>query len=80
MNELQVIEGSNTRPESMAYIPQTPWLSNSTVKDNILFGEAMELEWYDQVIQMCELKDDFSIFPAGDLTEIGERGINLSGG
>jgi ABC-type bacteriocin/lantibiotic exporter with double-glycine peptidase domain len=28
---------------------------------------------------MC-LGDDLAVLPAGDLTEIGEKGINLSGG
>ena len=29
---------------------------------------------------MCELENDFKGFKAGDLSEIGENGINLSGG
>ena len=29
---------------------------------------------------MCELELDLEILPAGDMTEIGEKGINLSGG
>ena len=29
---------------------------------------------------MCELSRDLEILPAGDMTEIGEKGINLSGG
>lgn len=29
---------------------------------------------------MCELTRDLEILPGGDLTEIGEKGINLSGG
>jgi hypothetical protein len=29
---------------------------------------------------MCELENDFKEFKAGDLSEIGENGINLSGG
>jgi len=28
----------------------------------------------------CQLETDLSIMPAGDMTEIGEKGINLSGG
>ena len=35
---------------------------------------------YDRVIKMCELSRDLEILPNGDLTEIGEKGINLSGG
>ena len=28
----------------------------------------------------CQLEADLAIMPAGDMTEIGEKGINLSGG
>ena len=33
-----------------------------------------------KVVKVCCLEDDLKILPAGDQTEIGERGINLSGG
>lgn len=35
---------------------------------------------YYRVISACNLSEDIESLPAGDLTEIGERGINLSGG
>lgn len=35
---------------------------------------------YEQVLQACDLKKDLTLFPFGDETVIGERGINLSGG
>jgi ABC-type multidrug transport system fused ATPase/permease subunit len=57
-----------------------PWVQNATVKDNILFGLEYDEERYSQVIDVCALADDLSMFTAGDLTEIGERGITLSGG
>jgi ABC-type bacteriocin/lantibiotic exporter with double-glycine peptidase domain len=31
-------------------------------------------------LQACELIRDLEILPSGDMTEIGEMGINLSGG
>lgn len=37
-------------------------------------------DYYKRVIKICELKRDLEILPAGDKTEIGEKGINLSGG
>ena len=51
-----------------------------TIRDNILYGEEMDKSHYYDTIKLCELERDFEILPAGDLTEIGERGINLSGG
>ena len=51
-----------------------------TIRDNILFGEELDQERYDHTLEICELKHDLTILPGGDLTEIGEKGINLSGG
>ncbi|KAI5966908.1 uncharacterized protein KGF55_000317 [Candida pseudojiufengensis] len=57
-----------------------PWVQNTTVKENILFGSEYNEEKYNQVIYACSLEADLEILPAGDRTEIGERGITLSGG
>ena len=51
-----------------------------TIRDNILFGSPMNETRYVQTIISCCLERDFEIMQAGDLTEIGEKGINLSGG
>ena len=65
---------------TISYASQTPFIVNSTVKDNILFYSKYNEERYRQVIKYCELERDMSILPAGDLTEIGTNGANLSGG
>lgn len=57
-----------------------PWILNATVKDNILFGSPYHKQKYKEVLRVCSLEDDLKILPAGDMTEIGERGITLSGG
>ncbi|CAK5040957.1 unnamed protein product [Meloidogyne enterolobii] len=69
----------------VAYVPQQPWVLNRTVRENILFsnlddGEKPNEELYARVVDACALKSDFAVLPEGDQTEIGERGINLSGG
>ena len=48
-------------------------------QDNILFGRPFEEEFYKRVLGACALDADLADLPAGDLTELGERGINLSG-
>ena len=42
--------------------------------------EPYEEKRYKKTIKICELTRDLEILPAGDETEIGEKGINLSGG
>lgn len=66
---------------TVAYAPQRSWIFAGTLRDNVLLGAAYEKEWYEQVISACCLNEDLSnLGPLGDLTEIGERGVNLSGG
>jgi len=65
---------------SIAYCAQNPWIQNGTVKDNVLFGRDYHEETYSSVIRACALEADLRALPAGENTEIGERGINLSGG
>ncbi|KAJ1734938.1 hypothetical protein LPJ61_000812 [Coemansia biformis] len=64
----------------IAYVAQETWLRNATIRDNILFGERYDAKRYEEVLRMCALKPDLRILTAGDQTEIGERGITLSGG
>ncbi|KAJ2612967.1 hypothetical protein H4S08_002464 [Coemansia sp. RSA 1365] len=72
--------GNVTVRGSVAYVPQQPWILNATLRDNILFGSDFDCDFYDQVIDACALRQDIDLLPAKDMTEIGERGITLSGG
>lgn len=65
---------------SRAFCPQYAWIQNTTVRDNILFGKELDEAWYKEVIRACALEPDLEMLPNGDLTEIGERGITISGG
>ncbi|KAG0062704.1 hypothetical protein BGZ89_010458 [Linnemannia elongata] len=64
----------------LAYVPQQPWILNATVQENITFGKKFDQDLYDRIVFASGLKPDLEMLPAGDQTEIGERGINLSGG
>ncbi|KAH6921496.1 hypothetical protein HPB50_001977 [Hyalomma asiaticum] len=64
----------------IAYVPQLAHVHNMTFRDNILYGQPMDFDFYDEVIACCRLIDDLNRLPAGDLAEIGEKGGNLSGG
>ncbi|KAG9126425.1 hypothetical protein FRC07_003485 [Ceratobasidium sp. 392] len=63
-----------------AYVPQSAWLQNDSIKNNILFGHPYDHERYLETIEACALVTDFAIIEDGDEAEIGERGVNLSGG
>ncbi|KAG0686339.1 hypothetical protein C6P40_004379, partial [Pichia californica] len=57
-----------------------PWVQNATIRENIIFGLPYDEKKYHQVVSSCSLYGDFDQFPGGDMTEVGERGITLSGG
>jgi ABC-type sulfate/molybdate transport systems ATPase subunit len=59
---------------------QQPWIQNGKVRENVLFGTEFDKRRYVDTIMSCQLETDLSLMPAGDMTEIGEKGINLSGG
>ncbi|GAA6059991.1 hypothetical protein JCM10212_001149 [Sporobolomyces blumeae] len=66
--------------DGVAFAAQLPWLQHATIRDNILFGSKYEKDRYEATIEACALKPDLAMFDAADQTEIGERGISLSGG
>ncbi|KAF8324040.1 ATP-binding cassette transporter [Clavulina sp. PMI_390] len=67
-------------PGVVAYVPQTAWLQNISIRDNILFGLPFDERRYYATLEACALVADLKIIEDGDEAEIGERGINLSGG
>lgn len=80
MNELHKIQGKLSKNGSIAFIPQESFLLNDTIKQNILFGNDDDQARYRKIVEKCELIPDLKILPGGDMTQIGERGINISGG
>ena len=65
---------------NVAFLPQKPWIINATLRDNITFGNPFNKQLYDKIIHYAAMESDLEILANGDLTEIGEKGINLSGG
>ncbi|NXD40855.1 MRP1 protein, partial [Copsychus sechellarum] len=80
LGELQATNGCVTLQGTAAYVPQQAWVLNASVEDNILFGKEMDETWFNRVTEACALHPDLETFPAGQKSEIGEKGINLSGG
>jgi ABC-type multidrug transport system fused ATPase/permease subunit len=65
---------------SLAYCAQQPWILTDTILGNIVFNEDIDQQKLQSVIKACALDTDLELFPNGLLTEIGEKGVNLSGG
>ncbi|EXC22155.1 ABC transporter C family member 3 [Morus notabilis] len=80
LGEIPKISGTIKLCGTKAYVAQSPWIQSGKIEENILFGEEMDRERYERVLEACSLKKDLEILPFGDQTVIGERGINLSGG
>ena len=67
----------------MSYCAQKPWILAGSIKENITFGakgSPVDEKRYQRALEVCALGPDLEALPAGDATEIGERGINISGG
>lgn len=80
LGETEKLSGKVYVKGSVAYVPQQAWIQNATLRDNILFGRSFDAKRYCKTISTCALRTDLDILPGGDMTEIGEKGINLSGG
>lgn len=65
---------------ALSYAAQAPWLRHQSIKDNILFGQPFDAARYADVLECCALRTDLDILEDGDETEIGARGVSLSGG
>mmetsp|Transcript_9299 Transcript_9299/g.18968 ORF Transcript_9299/g.18968 Transcript_9299/m.18968 type:complete len:1308 (-) Transcript_9299:270-4193(-) len=62
---------------------QVPWILNASFRENVICASGdqyFDERRYWEVLRACCLDEDVLNLPAGDLTEIGERGVNLSGG
>ncbi|KAG9126177.1 hypothetical protein FRC07_004584 [Ceratobasidium sp. 392] len=68
------------REGGVAYAAQEAWVQNETIRENILFGAEYDEARYKKVISQCALERDLTLFDAGDQTEVGEKGMTLSGG
>ncbi|KAI8853927.1 P-loop containing nucleoside triphosphate hydrolase protein [Chytridium lagenaria] len=80
LGEIYKTNGEVKVQGSIAYVSQSPWIMNATLRENVLFGKRYDPKFYEETIAACGLKPDIDMLPGGDLTEIGEKGINLSGG
>ena len=83
LNNMIIQNSNNTKiivNGKISYVGQEAWIQNNTVQNNILFYQPYNAEKYQKILNLCELNQDLNSLSGGDLTEIGEKGVNLSGG
>uniref|UniRef100_A0A182IDE7 Uncharacterized protein n=1 Tax=Anopheles arabiensis TaxID=7173 RepID=A0A182IDE7_ANOAR len=80
LGELELDQGTVEMYGTVSYAAQEPWLYEGSVRNNIIFTEEYDERRYLRVVRVCALEKDFELFPHGDQTIVGERGISLSGG
>jgi ATP-binding cassette subfamily C (CFTR/MRP) protein 4 len=68
------------KPASLAYAPQDPFIMDGSIRENILFGLDYDEENYRMTVEACGLDVDFGQFQNGDMTIVGDRGVQCSGG
>ncbi|KAJ2123887.1 Multidrug resistance-associated protein 1 [Coemansia sp. RSA 720] len=78
--EVEMDAGSGQIVGRIGYLEQSPWIMNDTLRANVLFGREYDSAFFKKVVHACALADDIAQWPDGDLTVIGDRGINISGG
>ena len=83
LNNMIIMKNDKTKiiiNGNISYVGQEAWIQNNTIQNNILFYRPYDSTKYQTILDLCELNQDLESFPGGDLTEIGEKGVNLSGG
>lgn len=67
-------------PSLTAFVSQTPWVETGTVQNNITFGLPFVESRYQNILRACSLEKDIELLIDGDQTEVGPKGVTLSGG
>lgn len=83
LGEIPFSQGSvtlSTRFPHVGFCDQTAFLSNASIRDNIIGFSPFDNDRYTEVIEATALAFDLATLPQGDRTNVGSDGITLSGG
>ena len=80
LQEMEKYDGTYAVNGTVAYVEQEAFVFADTFRNNLLFGRKNDPLRYEQVISVCALESDRKLLTDGDDTQIGEKGVNLSGG
>lgn len=81
LGEIRKTGGTVRRAERVAVVEQEPWILAGTFRENVVWAsKSFDRRRYQDILARCALEEDVKQFCDGDQTEIGSKGINLSGG
>lgn len=81
LGETAIVAGTlRVNTKKIAYCAQTAWLTNATVQQNIIGDGNFDPQWYNTVVESCDLTEDLFEMSNGDQTRVGSKGSSLSGG
>src|SRR3569833_1886063 len=80
IEEAEVADDDWILPTLTAFVSLTPWIESGTLKENVTFGLPFNQARYNRVLQTCALEKDIELLVDGDETEVGPKGVTLSGG
>ncbi|CAF4430943.1 unnamed protein product, partial [Adineta steineri] len=58
LGEMNKVSGRVNVSGSIAYVPQTAWIMNTTLQENIVFGREFDKKLYNEIIEACALRQD----------------------
>lgn len=82
-DDMNVFENINTWHQKIGYIPQSIYLSDDTIRNNVAFGireHEIDDERVIDALKKAQLYDFVDTLPKGLETYVGDRGVRLSGG
>ena len=84
LNNLDILNNKSNKRiiinGKISYSPQKSWILNDTVRNNIIFHNTFDEQKYNKIVDICQLEPDFELLKSGDLTQLSDKGNNLSGG
>ncbi|XP_031635712.1 multidrug resistance-associated protein 4-like [Contarinia nasturtii] len=79
LRELPTETGLLTLNGTISYSSQEPWVFDSSIRQNILFGEKFDRKRYEMVVKACDLEKDFNQLEYADQTLIGQKAMLSTG-
>ncbi|WWC65952.1 uncharacterized protein I303_108574 [Kwoniella dejecticola CBS 10117] len=83
LNEIKQLNGHVRLGGKVGYAPQSAWIRSASILDNITFStdiKNVDMDRLEETIDACGLRPDIEALTSGILTQVGERGVTLSGG